>query len=100
MENAEEARALIYHYRLIRIAGAMDAMKADQIPQTIVRIHSHLLVYMYVALSTLLTRARARRAAVSCRMSCSRIWWRQESIRASRCLGSRRLPRRSSMIRN
>ena len=45
VENEEEARALIYHYRLIRIAGAMDPMKADQIPQTIVR-HSCVPVHL------------------------------------------------------
>ena len=44
VENAEEARALIYHYRLIRIAGAMETMKASEIPQTIVRFHSRMFV--------------------------------------------------------
>ena len=46
VENAEEARALIYHYRLIRIAGAMETMKASEIPQTIVRFHSRMFVYV------------------------------------------------------
>ena len=37
VKTAKDAKALIYHYRLIRVAGAMDAMEAQQIPQTIVR---------------------------------------------------------------
>ena len=46
VENAKEAKALIYHYRLIRIAGAMDPIAADQIPQTIVRHYSFVPVHL------------------------------------------------------